>query len=134
MIEFHPRRLHRRVDDSDPCGLEDRVERGAEAGVPVMQHEPRPDAGVIEIHQEVPGLLHHPGLDRVLRGSENPDPAAAVLDDGQDVHLGAAVQAGGEEVQRQDRLCPGSQELGPARAVPAGRRVDVRVLEDLPGR
>ncbi len=54
---IHPRRLRRRVDDSDPCGLEDRAERGAEAGVPVMQHEPRPDAGVIEIHQEVPGLL-----------------------------------------------------------------------------
>src|ERR1022692_2624295 len=55
---------------------------------PVMQHKPRPDAGVIEIHQEVPGLLHHRGLDRVLRCSENPGPAATVFDDGQDVHLG----------------------------------------------
>jgi len=122
------------VDGSDPCGLEDRVERSAEAGVPVMQHEPRPDAGVIEIHQEVPGLLHHPGLDRVLRGSENPGPAATVLDDGQDVHRGAVEQVGGEEVQRQDRLCPGSQELGPACAVPTGRRGDARVFEDLPDR
>jgi hypothetical protein len=47
-----------------------------------MQHEPHPDAGVLEIHQEVPGLLRHPGLDRVLRGAENADPAATVLDDG----------------------------------------------------
>jgi hypothetical protein len=54
------------------AGWEDRVERGADAGVPVMQHEPDPDAGVFEIQQEVPGLLRHLGLDRVLRGSENP--------------------------------------------------------------
>ncbi len=86
-LTFLVRLLHRRVDDSDPCELEDRAGRGAEAGVPVVRHQPRPDAGVIEIRQEVPGLLPHPGLDRVLRGSENPDPAAAVLDDGQDVHL-----------------------------------------------
>jgi len=105
--------LHRRADDSDPCGLEDRVERGAEAGVPVVQHKPHPDADVIEIHQEVPGLLRHPGLDWVLRRSENLDPAATVLDDGQDGHLGAVEQVGGEEVQRQDRLCLRSQEFGP---------------------
>jgi hypothetical protein len=75
-----------------------------------MQYESHPDAGVIEIHQEVPGLLHHPGLDRVLRSSENPDPAATVLDDSQDVRLSAVEQVDGEEVQRQDRLCLGSQE------------------------
>jgi hypothetical protein len=97
-----------------------------------MQYESHPDAGVIEIHQEVPGSLYHPGLDRVLRGSENP--AATVLDDGQDVRPGAVEQVGGEEVQRQDRLCLGSQEFGPARAVPAGRRAYARVLENLPDR
>src|ERR1035438_2647226 len=69
--------------------------------------------------------------DWVLRGSENLDPAATVLDDGQDVHLGAVEQVGGEEVQRQDRLCLGSQESGPARAVAAGRGADAGVLEDL---
>ena len=52
---------------------------------------------MIEIHQEVPGLLRHPGLDRVLRSSENPDLAATVLDDSQDVHLGAVEQVGGED-------------------------------------
>jgi hypothetical protein len=44
-----------------------------------MQHEPHPGAGVVEIHREVPGLLRHPGLDRVLRDAENADPAATVL-------------------------------------------------------
>jgi hypothetical protein len=50
-----------------------------------MQHERGPDAGVIEIHKEVPGLLRHSGMDWALRGSANADPAATVLDDGQDV-------------------------------------------------
>src|SRR5215469_5850929 len=62
---------------------------------------PRPDADVIEVHQEVPGLLYHPGLDRVLGGYENLGPAATVLGGGQKVHLAAVEQVGGEEVQRQ---------------------------------
>jgi hypothetical protein len=45
----------------------------------------------------------------------------AVLDDGQDIGLGAVEQVGGEEVQRQDRLRLGPQEFSPPRAVPAGR-------------
>ena len=54
--------------------------------------------------------------------------------DGQDVDLGAVEQVGGEEVQRQDPLRLGPQELRPARAVPPGRRVDPGALEDLPDR
>jgi hypothetical protein len=70
----------------------------------------------------------------VLDGAKDPDAAGAVLDDGQDIDLGAVEQAGGEEVQRQDPLRLGPQELGPARAVPAGRRIDPGALEDLPDR
>jgi hypothetical protein len=55
-----------------------------------------------------------------------------VLDHGQDVDLAAVEQVGGEEVQRQDPLRLRSQELGPAWAVPALRRIDPGVLEDLP--
>jgi hypothetical protein len=77
------------------------------------------------------GALRHVGPDRVLRRSQNADPAAAVLDDGQ-AHLGAVEQVGGEEARRQDRLCLRSQEPGPARAIAAGRRADAGVFEDLP--
>ena len=79
-------------------------------------------------------LLHHPRLDRVPGGSEYPYPAGAMLDDRKDVHLAAVEQAGGEEVQRQDPPRLRSQELRPARAVPAGRRADAGILEDLPDR
>ncbi len=57
-----------------------------------------------------------------------------MLDDGQDIDLGAVEQVGGEEVQRQDPLRLGPQELGPARAVPVGSRIDPGALEDLPDR
>jgi hypothetical protein len=70
----------------------------------------------------------------VLRGAQDPDAPVAVLDYRQDVRLRAIEQVSGEEVQRQDRLRLRPQELRPARAVPAGRRVDPGVLEDLPHR
>ena len=71
---------------------------------------------------------------RVLRGAQDPDAPAAVLDHRKDVHLRAIEQVSGEEVQRQDPLRLGSQELRPPRAVPARSRVDPGVLEDLPHR
>jgi len=56
----------------------------------------------------------------VLGGAEDANAAGAVLDGGQDIDLGAVEQVGGEEVQRQDALRLGPQELRPAKAVPAG--------------
>jgi hypothetical protein len=50
---------------------------------------------------------------------------------GQDIGLGAAGQAGRDEVARQDRLGPGAQESRPPRpALPGG--VDAAGREDLP--
>src|SRR6266852_1343111 len=56
------------------------------------------------------------------------------LNHGKDVDLRSVEQFGGEEVQRQDPLRLGPQELGPARSLPAGRGIDAGVLEDLPDR
>jgi hypothetical protein len=97
-----------------------------------MQHELHPRPGVLQVHQQVPCLLHHPGLDRIPGGAQNPHTAGAVLDHGKDVDLGAVEQVGGEEVQRQNPLCLGPQEFRPAGPITARRRVDPRALEDLP--
>ena len=70
----------------------------------------------------------------MLRGAQDPDAPGAVLDHGQDVDLRAVEQVSGEEVQRQDPLRLGPQELCPARAVAARCRADTSVLEDLPDR
>ena len=85
-----------------------------------MQHELHPNPRILQVHQEVPGLLDDPRFDRVPGGAEDPDAAGAVLDDGKDVDLGAVEQVSGEEIQRQDPLRLGSQELRPARPIPAG--------------
>jgi len=79
-----------------------------------MEHELHPHAGILQVHEQVPGLLDYPRLDRVLRGAKDPDPAGAVLDRGQDVDPGPVEQVGGEEVQRQDPLRLRPQELRPA--------------------
>jgi hypothetical protein len=74
--------------------------------------------GILQVHEQVPGLLDDSGLDRMLRGAQDPDAPAAVLDYRKDVHLRAIEQVSGEEVQREDSPGLGSQELRPPRAVP----------------
>ena len=89
---IHPRRLDRGADNPDARGLEHRVECGGDAGVPVVHDELCPCPCVFQVHDQVPGLLNYPRLDRMLGGSEDPDAAGAVLDDGKDVDLGGVEQ------------------------------------------
>ena len=130
----HPWRLDGGADDPDARGLEDRAGRGGEAGVPVMNHELHPRLRVLQVHEQVPGLLDDPRLDRVPGGTQDPDPAGAMLDYGKDIGLRAVEQAGGEEIQRQDPLRLGPQELRPARSIPARSGVNPGALKDLPHR
>jgi hypothetical protein len=118
-----------------PAGPSTHSDRGAPARgrfLRFFQQLPNlcPCPGVFQVHEQVPGLLHHPGLDRMLGGSEDPDAAGAVLDDGQDVDLRAVEQVGGEEVQCQDPCAwdrRNSAQLGPsgrgARLIPALLRI-----------
>ena len=129
-----PRRLDRRAGNPDARSLEHRAGCGGEAGVPVVQDELCPCPSVFPVHEQVPGLLHYLQLDRMPGGSEDPDAAGAVPGDGKDAGLRAVEQAGGEEVQCQDPLRLGPEELRPARAIPARSPVDPGALEDLPDR
>ena len=63
-----------------------------------MQDELRSGPGFPQVHEQVPGLLDDPGLDRVLRSTQDPDAPAAVIDYCKDVHLRATEQVSGEEV------------------------------------
>jgi hypothetical protein len=53
--------------DLDPRVGEDRVEQFGELPVPVPDHVAGLAAGVLEIHDEIPGGLRHPGGGRVRR-------------------------------------------------------------------
>jgi hypothetical protein len=57
-------------------------------------------AAVCLLHEQVPGLLDDPGLNRVLRGTQDPDAPAAVLDHRKDVHLRAVEQISGDLTPR----------------------------------
>src|SRR5258708_1256728 len=92
---FHDRvhswRLNSGADDPDASGLEDGVERGGEAGVPVIQDEFHARPCISQVPHEAPRLMHYPGLDRVLRRAQDLDPAGAVVE-----HGGARAFIGGD--------------------------------------
>jgi hypothetical protein len=89
---------------------------------------------LLEVQQQVPGLLGHP-LARAVGGDPGQVHAAgAVLDEEQHVQPAQDHGAGLEEVHRQDRLRLGLQERPPGLPGPLGCRIDAGVLEDLPHR
>ena len=57
MMEIHSQHLDAAEHDLDPRVLEHFVEQGGELAVAVPDQEPRPAAGVLEIHDQVPGCL-----------------------------------------------------------------------------
>lgn len=77
------------------------VEKGWVLAVAIPDQVPDLAAGVLEIHDQVPGGLGHPGGGRVRGDAEDPDPAGGVLDHGQHVQVGAGQRHGFEEGPRQ---------------------------------
>jgi hypothetical protein len=105
---FHDRVNARYPDpaeyDADPGIGEDGVEQGWVLSVSVTDQVFHRASRVVEVHDEVPGGLGHPACGRMLRGTEDPDPAGGVFDDGQDVETGAGQGGRLEEVGGDDRV------------------------------
>ena len=95
----------------DPGIGEDRVERGGAVRAAVADHELDSVRLVVEVHEEVAVLLGGPRPGGMLGDAEDADAPGGVLDDGQDLGLGAVGQVGGEEVAGQYRVGLGAQEL-----------------------
>src|SRR3954453_11391049 len=127
-----PWRTHRGLDDADVDGGEDGVKGGRELGVAVPDEEPEPWAGVVEVHEQVAGLLDKPGAGGVGGDAEQVDPAGGVLDDEERVQT---PETGGVEVEQvagEDRLCLCAEELRPARSCSPRRGVDAGPVQDGP--
>ena len=108
-----PWRPHRRPEDADLDGGEDRVERRGELGIAVPDEEPEAPSGVVEIHAEVAGLLGQPGSGGMCGDAEDVYAAGGVLDGEEDIQ---PAQGDGVEVKRvagQDRVRLRAQEFGP---------------------
>jgi hypothetical protein len=123
---------HRCLDDADvDCG-ENGVERGGELGVVVPEEEPEAAAPVVEVHDQVAGLLGQPGAGGLGGDAEQVDPAGGVLDDEERVQAPEADGVEVEQVAGEDRLCLCAEELRPARPCSPRRGVDAGSLQDGP--
>src|SRR6266511_2156080 len=112
----------RSPDDPDPLALENSIEGAAELRVPIVDQKPWPLAAIVEVHQQVARLLHHPGAVGVARAGHVLDPAAAGADE--DEHVQPAQQDGvnGEEVAGERRRGVLAQERAPVRLATLGCR------------
>jgi hypothetical protein len=86
---------------------------------------------VVEIHEEVAGLLGGPRAGWMLGDSEDADAPGGVLDYGQDM---AWVPSSRSAVRkpRQDRVGLRAQELRPRWPGPLQRGADAGILQNLP--
>ena len=109
----------RGADDLDVGTNEDGVERGGELAVPIADQEPEPVGAIAEVHQQVAGLLGHPGTGRVGADPRDVGTAAGVFNDDEDVEATQEHGIDVGEVDREDRLGLRGEELAPARSGPA---------------
>ena len=123
-----PRCPYRSADDPYVGTGEDRVEGGSELAVPVADQEPEPVGALAEIHQQVAGLLGHPGIGWVGGDPGEVHAATLVLDHDEDVEAAQEDGVDVGEVDREDRMGLRGQELSPGRPGPSGRGIEARVL------
>jgi len=100
--------------------------------VPVADQEQELVGAFAEVHQEVAGLLGHPGP-----GGMGGDPgevyaATAVLDHQQDVQAAEEDGVDVGEVDGKDRVGVRVEELRPGWTGSSWRRIESRVFQDLP--
>ena len=127
-----PRCPHRGPDDPDVGAGEDGVEGGGELGVAVADQEPEPVGAVVEVHEQVAGLLGDPGAGRVGGDPGDVHAATVVLDDDENVEPAQEDGVDVGEVDGEDRVGLRGQELSPGRSGSSWRGIESGVLQDRP--
>jgi hypothetical protein len=103
-----PQRPHRCPDDADVDGREHRVECRGELAVAVADQELDAAAGVVEVDEQVAGLLCQPGAGGMRTDAEDVDPAGGVLDHEERVQPAQGDGLEVEQVAGQDGVRLGS--------------------------
>jgi hypothetical protein len=75
------RGLHRRPDNAEVDRGEDGVDGSGELGIAVADEKPKATVGIVEVHEQVAGLLGQPGAGGMGGDAEDVHPAGGVLDD-----------------------------------------------------
>jgi hypothetical protein len=99
--------------DRDAGIGEDGVEQGRVLAVPVTDQVLHSASGVLEVHHKVAGGLGHPRGARARGDAEDPDAAAGMLNDCQDVQPRTGQRDRLEEVRGRQGLGLRAQELRP---------------------
>ncbi len=117
-----PRRPHWRLDDPDIDRGEHGIEGGGELGVAVADEEPEAPIGLVEVHEQVAGLLGQPLPGGAGGDAHDMDAAGGVLDDEERVQ---PVQ--GDRVDVKQVAGPGCRGPAPGGTAPRSvRRVEAR--------
>jgi hypothetical protein len=90
----------------------------------VADQEPEAPVGVVEVHDQVAGLLGQPCSGRVGGDAQDVHPAGGVLDDEERVEPVQGDRVEVKQVAGQDRMCLRLEELRPGRIGPPRRGID----------
>ncbi|SEG89486.1 hypothetical protein SAMN05444920_106457 [Nonomuraea solani] len=115
-----------------PASVSTASKVAGELGVPVSEEELGRATYILQVHGEVAAELGDPLAGGVGGDAEDANAAGGVLDDRQNVQVGAGEGTDFEEVARQQCICLAAQEGGPGGGGPFGSRVDAVCFEDLP--
>jgi hypothetical protein len=129
---IRPGRLDKCLDDPHADRGEYHVEGGGELGIPVSDQELQAVNVILEVHEQVAGLLGHPRASRMGGDPGQVHAPGSVLDEEQYVQAAQEYGVGVEEVRGENGLGLPGQELTPGLPGAPGCGVDAGVLEDLP--
>ena len=111
---------------------EDLVEARGELRVAITDQEPETVSPLPHRVHEVASLLGDPLAGRMPRHPENVDSAGTDLDDEEHVDATQQHRVDGEEITRQHCRRLGSTEVPPRQTSTAWRRIQSRVVKDVP--
>jgi len=123
---------NRGADDPDIGAGEHSVERGSELAVTVTDQEPEPVGSIVEVREQVAGLLGDPGPGGVGGDPGDVHAEAAVLDNHENVEAAQEDGVDVGEIDREDRVGLRGQELSPGWPGSSWSRLESRALQDPP--
>jgi len=113
-----PRCPRRCLDHLDVLGGEYGVEPGGELGITVAKQEPQARHPLVQRHQEIPGLLGHPGVGGMGGHAEDVDLTGGQFDEEEHIDSLEEHRVDGEQVAGQDGVglqVRNWRQVGPAR-------------------
>lgn len=116
--------------DAGRC--KDGVEGVGDLGVPVADEEAKPLGALVQVHEQVPGLLRHPHTRRVPGDAQHVDPSAGDLHHEEHIQPLQQDRIHGEEIAGENTASLGAQKRNPRRVGPPWCRIHPCPAQDPP--